>query len=157
MAHQEKASTASKPTLEDEENWDEDLLLLPQETLPGMRPILPSQEDEWKLMVDQDPHSRSVAGDSGHGLMATTSEAKPIDSNEELIGAVGGIDDDAQCVQSIMQPLQQAEISFLPHAVLGYAMSAQSRSTSVKTDICADISSLLSSVGSAGDMPQPDN
>ena len=63
-----------------------------------------------------------------------------------------------QCVQSIMWPLQQAEISFMPHAVLGYAMSTQSRSTSVKTDIsCADISSLPSSVGSAGDMPQPDN
>ena len=29
----------------------------------------------------------------------------------------------AQCVQSIMQPLQQAEILFMPHAVLGYAMS----------------------------------
>ena len=28
-----------------------------------------------------------------------------------------------QCVQSIMWPLQQAEISFMPHAVLGYAMS----------------------------------
>ena len=64
----------------------------------------------------------------------------------------------AQCVQSIMQPLQQAEISFMPHAVLRHAMSTQLRSTSVKTDIsCANISSLLSSVGSAGDMPQPDN
>ena len=58
-----------------------------------------------------------------------------------------------QCVQSTMWLLQQAEISFMPHAVLGYAMSTQSRSTSVKTDIsCADISS-LSSVGLAGDMP----
>ena len=28
----------------------------------------------------------------------------------------------AQCVQSIMQPLQQAEISFMAHAVLGYAV-----------------------------------
>ena len=28
-----------------------------------------------------------------------------------------------QCVQSIMQALQQAEISFMPHVVLGYAMS----------------------------------
>ena len=63
-----------------------------------------------------------------------------------------------QCVQSIMWPLQQAKISFMPHAVLGYAMLTQSRSTSVKTDIsCADISSLPSSMGSAGDMPQPDN
>ena len=54
--------------------------------------------------------------------------------------------------------MQQAEISFMPHAVLGYATSTQSRSTSVKTDIaCADISSLPSSIGSAGDMPQPNN
>ena len=63
-----------------------------------------------------------------------------------------------QCVHSIMQPLQQSEILFMPHAVLGYAMLTQSRSTSVKTDIsCTDISLLLSSVGSAGDMPRPDN
>ena len=46
----------------------------------------------------------------------------------------------------------------MPHAVLGYAMSTPLRSTSVETDIsCADISMLPSSVGSAGDMPQPDN
>ena len=94
MAHQEKVSTASKLTLEDEENWDEEPPLPPEETLPGVRPILPSQEDEWKLMVNQDPHSGSVAGDSGHGMMVMTSETKPIDSNEELIRAVGGIDED---------------------------------------------------------------
>ena len=81
MAHQEKALTASKPTLEDEENWDEEPPLPPQETPPGVRPILPSQEDKWKLMVDQDPHSGSVARDSGHRMMAMTSEAEPIDSN----------------------------------------------------------------------------
>ena len=85
MAHQEKVLTASKPTLEDEENWDEEPMLPPWETPPGARPILPFQEDEWKLMVNQDPHSRSVAGDSGHGTIATTSEAEPINSNEELI------------------------------------------------------------------------
>ena len=62
------------------------------------------------------------------------------------------------CVQSIMRPLQQAEISFMPHVILGYAPSTHSRSTLVKTDIsCADISSLPSSVCSAGDMPQLDN
>ena len=60
----------------------------------------------------------------------------------------------AQCVQSIMQPLQQAEISFMPHALLGYVTLIQSKSTSVETNIsCTDISLLLSSVGSAGDMP----
>ena len=64
----------------------------------------------------------------------------------------------AQSVQSIMWPLQQADISFMLHSVFGYAVSTLSRGTSVKTDIsCADISSLPSSVGSAGDMPQPDN
>ena len=63
----------------------------------------------------------------------------------------------AHSMQFIMQSLQQAEISFTPHAVLGYATSIRSRSTSVKRDIsCADISSLPSSVGSAGDMPQTD-
>ena len=44
-------------------------------------------------MANQDPHSRSVAGDSGHGTLVTTSEAKPVDTNEELIGAMGGIDE----------------------------------------------------------------
>ena len=48
-----------------------------------------TQEDEWKQMVDQDPCSGSVAGDSGHGTMAATVEDEPIDSTEELIGAVG--------------------------------------------------------------------
>ena len=62
----------------------------------------------------------------------------------------------AHSVQSIMH-LHQAEISFMPQPVLGYATLIRLRSTSVKTDIpCADISSLPSSVGSAGDMPQPD-
>ena len=57
----------------------------------------------------------------------------------------------------ILWPLQQAEISFMPHAVLGNATSIRSRSTSVKMDISyADISLLPSCVGSAGDMPQPD-
>ena len=87
--------TASKPTLEDEGNWDEEPSLPPWETLPGARPILPSQEDKWKLLVNQDSCSGSVAGDSGHGTMVMTSEAKPIDSNEELIRAVCGIDKDA--------------------------------------------------------------
>ena len=81
--------TTSKPTLEEEENWDEEPPLPPRETLPGAKPMAPSQEDEWKLMVDQDPHSGAVAGDSGHGTMAATQEDEPIDSTEELVGAVG--------------------------------------------------------------------
>ena len=96
MAHKAaegKASTTSKPTLEDEENWDEEPPLPPCKTRPAVRPVLPSQEDEWKLMVDQDPHLGSVAGDSRHGMMAVTPKAKPVNSNEELVGAVGGIDE----------------------------------------------------------------
>ena len=75
-----RVSTTSKLTLEEEENWDEELPLPPHETLPGAKPMVPSQEDEWKLMVDQDPHSGSVAGDSGHGTMAATWEDEPNDS-----------------------------------------------------------------------------
>ena len=60
----------------------------------------------------------------------------------------------AHSMQSIMQPLQQAEISFMPHTALGYATLIRLRSTSVEADMsCADISLLPSSVGSAGDMP----
>ena len=60
----------------------------------------------------------------------------------------------AHSVQSIMRPRQQAEISFMPHAVLGCVTLIRLRSTSVKMDVsCADISSLPSSVGSARDMP----
>ena len=63
----------------------------------------------------------------------------------------------AHSMQSIMWPLQQTEILFMPHAVLVYATLIRSRSTSVEMDIsCADIFSLPSSVGSAGDMPRPD-
>ena len=86
-----KALTTSKPTLEDKENWDEELSLPPCKTLPVAKPVLPSQEDEWKLMVNQDPLSGSVADDSGHGTMAVNPEDEPVDSNEELVGALGGI------------------------------------------------------------------
>ena len=41
-------------------------------------------------MVNQNPHSGSVAGDSGHGTMAATGEDEPIDSTKELVWAVGG-------------------------------------------------------------------
>ena len=59
----------------------------------------------------------------------------------------------AHSMQSIMRPLEQAEISFMPHAVLGYSTSIQS-CTSVEMDMsCAKISSLPLSIGSAGDMP----
>ena len=58
-------------------------------------------------------------------------------------------------VQSIMRPLKQTEISFMPHAVLGYGTSVR-LSISVKTDVsCVDISLLPLSVCSAWDLPQP--
>ena len=45
------------------------------------------------------------------------------------------------------------DIAFTPQAVLGAPVSTQSRSTSLETDVSlADISSLLLSVGSAGDI-----
>ena len=55
-----KALTTSKPILEDEENWNDELPLPPHETLPGARPVLLSEEYEWKLMVNQDPCLGSV-------------------------------------------------------------------------------------------------
>ena len=44
-------------------------------------------------MVNQDPCSGSVAGDSGHGTMPMTAETEPVSGNEELIGAMGGTDE----------------------------------------------------------------
>ena len=77
----------------EEENWDEEPPLPPHETPPGAKSMVPSQEDEWKLMVNQDPPSGSVVGDSGHGTMAATGEDEPINSTQELVGAVGGVDE----------------------------------------------------------------
>ena len=74
------------------EDWDNEPVL-PAWGIPlGAWSVLPSHEDEWKLMADQDPQSGSIAGDSGHGTMTVTSEIKPSNDNEELIGAVVGID-----------------------------------------------------------------
>ena len=93
-----KALTTSKPTSEDEENWNEELPLFPHEIPPAAKPVLPSQKDEWKLMVDQDPHSGSVAGDSGHGMMAVTPEDEPVNSNKELIRAVAETNENVSAV-----------------------------------------------------------
>ena len=95
-AHKEaerRVSTTSKPTSGEEENWDEEPPLPPHETPPGAKPMVSSQEDEWKLMVDQDSHSGSVAGDFGHGTMAATGEDELIDSTEELVGAVDEVNE----------------------------------------------------------------
>ena len=59
-------------------------------------------------------------------------------------------------MHSIMRPLKQAEISFMPHAVLGYSTSIR-LSAAIKTDVsCANVSLLPSSIYLAGNMPQPD-
>ena len=55
--------------------------------------MAPSWKDEWKQMVNQDPPSGSVTGDSGHGRMTATGEDESIDNIEELVGAVGGVDE----------------------------------------------------------------
>ena len=44
-------------------------------------------------MADHNPYPDSVAGDSEHGTMTMTVEAEPVADNEELIGAVGGTDE----------------------------------------------------------------
>ena len=74
-----------------EENWDDKPLCPPRSLLLGVRSILPPKEEERSLMADQDPHPDSVAGDSGHGTMAA--EVETITDDEELIRAVGGIDE----------------------------------------------------------------
>ena len=51
----QKALAADKPAPE-EEDWDVEPPLPPQETPPGAGSMAPSQEDEWKQMIDQDPH-----------------------------------------------------------------------------------------------------
>ena len=95
-AHREverRASTTSKSTSGEEENWYKEPQLPPRETPPGAKSMVLSQEDEWKQMVNQDLQSRSVTGDSRHGTMAATGEDEPINSTEELIGAVGEVNE----------------------------------------------------------------
>ena len=53
--------------------------------------MAPSQEDEWKLMVNQDPHSGSIAGNLGHGTMTATRETELMEHVKELTGVVGGV------------------------------------------------------------------
>ena len=67
------ASTADKSTPEEEEDWDAEPSLPPRETPPGASSMAPSQEDEWKQMIDQDPWFGRVcrqcthwAGEVGH-------------------------------------------------------------------------------------------
>ena len=58
-----------------------------------------------------------------------------------------------QCVESIMHPISAIGIAFSVHLVLASAALSQSRSTSLETDVSlVNLSSLPSSVGSAGDL-----
>ena len=57
--------------------------------------MAPSQEDEWKQMIDQDPCSGLISGDSGHGTMTATGETESIEDVEELTGAVGVVNESA--------------------------------------------------------------
>ena len=60
-----------------------------------------------------------------------------------------------QCIKSIMHPLSAIGITFSVHSVLALAASSRLRSTSLETDVSlANLSSLPSSVGSAGDLAQ---
>ena len=51
---EQRASAADKSTPGEEEDWDTEPSLPPQETPPGASSMAPSQEDEWKQMIDQD-------------------------------------------------------------------------------------------------------
>ena len=92
-AAEKKTLTVTKSTSrsDEEENWDDEPLCPPRSLPLGARSILPPNEEEWRLMADQDPHPDSVARDSGHGTM--TAEAETVADDEELIRAAGGIDE----------------------------------------------------------------
>ena len=57
--------------------------------------MAPSQEDEWKQMIDQDPSSGSITGDSGHSTMTATGQTESMEDVKELTGAVGGVNKSA--------------------------------------------------------------
>ena len=105
--------------------------------------IIKTQVVSVTLVVEMTPGERQVLW-----VLTTLQYLAKVGPKSPPLGHV------SHSMQSIMQPLQQAEISFTPHTILGYATLIRLRSTSVEMDVsCADISSLPSSVGSAGDMP----
>ena len=89
------ALAADKSTPEKEEDWDAEPSLPPQDTPPEASSMAPSQEDEWKQMIDQDPCLGSITGDSGHGTITATGETESIEDVEELTEAVGGVNKSA--------------------------------------------------------------
>ena len=88
---EQRASTVDRSTPGEEEDWDVEPSLPPWETPPGASSMVPSEEDEWKQMIDQDPHSGSITGDSGHSTMTATWETESMEDVEELAGVVGGV------------------------------------------------------------------
>ena len=54
---EQRALAVDKFTPGEEEDWDAEPSLPPQETPSGASSMAPSQEDEWKRMIDQDPRS----------------------------------------------------------------------------------------------------
>ena len=92
---EQRASAADRCTQGKEGDWDVEPPLPPQETPTRASSMAPSQEDEWKWMIDQDPCSESIAGDSGYGTMTATRETESIKDVKELTGAVGGVDESA--------------------------------------------------------------
>ena len=44
-------------------------------------------------MINQDPHSGSVSGDLGHGMMAVMKETESMEETKGLAGVVGGVNE----------------------------------------------------------------
>ena len=89
------ASMADKSTPEEEEDRDTEPSLPPLDPPAGASSMAPSQEDEWKRMIDKDPCSGLITGNSGHSKMTATGETESIEDVEELSGAVGGVNESA--------------------------------------------------------------
>ena len=91
----QRASAADKSTPGEEEDWDAESSLPPQETPPGASSMAPSQEDDWIQMINQDLHSGSITDNSGHGTMTATRETESMEDVKELTGVDGGVNESA--------------------------------------------------------------
>ena len=96
---EKRALAADKSAPDEEEDWDAE----PQETPPGASSMVPSQEDEWKQMINQDPCSGLITQDSGHSTMSATGETESIENVKELTVAVGGVNESAaaECLSDV--------------------------------------------------------
>ena len=91
----EQETLAADKSTPEEEDWDTDPPQPPQEPPPppGAGSMAPSQEDKWKRMINQDPYSGSITGDSGHSTLTVTKETESMEEAGELTGEVGGVDE----------------------------------------------------------------